>query len=190
MFELLCSEAVFTDGTWLWSYGWRYNGPGFLAGNNLYSRTICNGRKVCLYWLGCCSAILGYNLCLNYFPHTLQCTNIFCFCYIVLFKFFIYIFYYFCFIETISNTIIGEPTSERADLFIQIIIWSRWAEIQDENVVFKKVRERWLGLTRESLFKILARSKTHFLDPLFSRESQVKISKETRFSQVSQTEIL
>jgi hypothetical protein len=39
-----------------------------------------------------------------------------------------------------------------------------------------------LGLTRESLFEILARSETRFLDPKFSRDSRVKISSETRFS--------
>jgi hypothetical protein len=43
-----------------------------------------------------------------------------------------------------------------------------------------------LGLTRECLFEILARSEPRSLDPNFSR---VKISCETRFLRVSQTEI-
>ncbi len=43
----------------------------------------------------------------------------------------------------------------------------------------------WLGLTRETLFEILAIRETRFLDPKVSRDSQVKISSETCFLQTN-----
>ncbi len=52
------------------------------------------------------------------------------------------------------------------------------------GILSKRVR----GLTRESLFEIFARSETRFLDPKFSRDSQVKIGSVTCCSRVSQRE--